>query len=1144
MTDSRLPPPLPPGELGSPREECLDPETLAAYVDARLDAAAAAAVETHLADCARCREWFVDVAAAVRPEYGDLTPARSGDDAAEPPGGRTAGLAPPLRRPWRWQTVVAGLAAAGLLVAAGTAVWQRIAGPGAPVSPVTELALAVGTSRPVEGRLTGGFAYGAYAGPLRTGDGRGAAALPVLAEVDRLRRLAGAAPDDVGLAAAAGVGRLVTGDIDAAVRELEDAAARAPGDARVHTDLAAAYLARSASTDTPADAVRALDAAQRALAADPGRIEAWFNRALALERVGPRAAARRAWEEYLARDASSEWASEARQHLANVSSRAEPAWPGVRRTLERRPLDSGVAARAAAQFAGDVRAHVEDELLVSWAESVLGTGRPCADCLEAAAALAGAILTQRGDATLQDLITGLRRADAAGAAARRRAAVGVRAFAQARAAIADGRIDAAEAALREAEAALASLVGAADGLVFFRGFVDYSLGRVGAAEGAFTQAADLARARRHGYIAGRADMMRSFVATRAARFRQSDALLERAIAAFTASGEDAFAAVALASRGEDRTAQGDTDAAWRYEAAALSLVSDHAPPRLRYVVFSIAGTIAAADRLEHAAAVLDEALSTAVADGDPGIRALSASQLADSLQRAGNAAAADRWLAEAERDVTRVDPGVRAQFETELDQARGRVWSDRNPEAALAALTRHIEGLPGSGSRFRLAEAHLQRGRIHRRLGRADLAEVDWRRGVALLEDQRPGVRDEQLRISHLAQAWDLFGELAALLVDRGDVVEGLRIAERGRARALLDSLAPGQQAAVVDVERLASRLGADTAAVVYLTLPDRLITWVVSQGRTQCVSTATPRATLESLAGRWRDRLTRGEAADGFAERLSRLLVDPVASLLPPGGTLLVVPDGPVAVLPFAALRAGGGLAGDRYALGVLPALSLLEHGRAAEGRTPRQVLAIGDPEVAAWEAGGLPRLPAAAREARAVAALYPRARIATGADATPAALFDGLTSDEVVHFAGHGVANEAFPGRSALLLAPGPEGTGTVSPAQLAAIGHASARLVVLSACSTAAGRVARGEGPLSLARPFLAAGVPTVVAALWPTGDRVNELLLTRFHRHVVEGEDARRALQRAQRWLRETEGGAFDDPRHWAAFVCLGGGPRRA
>jgi CHAT domain-containing protein len=177
-------------------------------------------------------------------------------------------------------------------------------------------------------------------------------------------------------------------------------------------------------------------------------------------------------------------------------------------------------------------------------------------------------------------------------------------------------------------------------------------------------------------------------------------------------------------------------------------------------------------------------------------------------------------------------------------------------------------------------------------------------------------------------------------------------------------------------------------------------------------------------------------------------------------------------------------------------------------------------------------------------VAALYPQARVLTGATATPAALFDGLASDEVVHFAGHGVANEAYPGRSALLLAPGPEGTGIVSPAQLAGIGRARARLVVLSACSTAAGRVARGEGPLSLARPFLAAGVPTVVAALWPTADRVNELLLTRFHQHVVEGDDARRALRRAQQWLRETDGGAFSDPRHWAAFVCLGGGPRRA
>ena len=54
------------------------------------------------------------------------------------------------------------------------------------------------------------------------------------------------------------------------------------------------------------------------IAKNPRHADALFNRALALESLGQKDAARAAWESYLQVDATSAWADEARQHLAST----------------------------------------------------------------------------------------------------------------------------------------------------------------------------------------------------------------------------------------------------------------------------------------------------------------------------------------------------------------------------------------------------------------------------------------------------------------------------------------------------------------------------------------------------------------------------------------------------------------------------------------------------------------------------------------------------------------------------------------------------------------------------------------------------------------------------------------------------------
>lgn len=95
---------------------------------------------------------------------------------------------------------------------------------------------------------------------------------------------------------------------------------------------------------------------------------------------------------------------------------------------------------------------------------------------------------------------------------------------------------------------------------------------------------------------------------------------------------------------------------------------------------------------------------------------------------------------------------------------------------------------------------------------------------------------------------------------------------------------------------------------------------------------------------------------------------------------------------------------------------------------------------------------------------------------------------------------------------------------------------RLVVLSACSTAAGRLSASEGATSLARSFLAAGVPAVVASLWDVDDLAASRLLVKFHRRIRAGDDPVKALRTVQ--LSEL---GTAPPAEWAAFQLIGGLP---
>jgi CHAT domain-containing protein len=97
---------------------------------------------------------------------------------------------------------------------------------------------------------------------------------------------------------------------------------------------------------------------------------------------------------------------------------------------------------------------------------------------------------------------------------------------------------------------------------------------------------------------------------------------------------------------------------------------------------------------------------------------------------------------------------------------------------------------------------------------------------------------------------------------------------------------------------------------------------------------------------------------------------------------------------------------------------------------------------------------------------------------------------------------------------------------------------RLVILSGCKTGIEQQFAGEGAIGFARSFLVAGVPVVVASLWPVdSDATAELMIT-FHRfRKTQIMSTTEALMRAQQDM--ITRGTYASPYYWAGFTVVGG-----
>jgi CHAT domain-containing protein len=316
--------------------------------------------------------------------------------------------------------------------------------------------------------------------------------------------------------------------------------------------------------------------------------------------------------------------------------------------------------------------------------------------------------------------------------------------------------------------------------------------------------------------------------------------------------------------------------------------------------------------------------------------------------------------------------------------------------------------------------------------------------------------------------------------------------------------------------------------------------------------------------------RLIREHREPGNRELLEKsrqlydLLLRPAESVLAGSMRLVVVPDGPLQVLPFAALR--------RNATQVLvdwkPLHTVVSATVYAELRKLRhpfgdhavEMAAFGDPRMPASGTAGLERsgnpdvrfavergldfspLPFSRQEVEGIAALFPRrSRIFLGADATEEHAKALGTDVRYIHFATHGLLDERFPLDSALVLSvpdkvQAGKDNGLLQAWEIFEQVRLDADLVTLSACNTGLGRELKGEGLIGLTRAFQYAGARSILASLWSVDDFLTMQLMKRFYAELAHGRSKDEALRAAQLELAHSQSSSA--PYYWAGFSLIG------
>jgi CHAT domain-containing protein/Flp pilus assembly protein TadD len=422
-------------------------------------------------------------------------------------------------------------------------------------------------------------------------------------------------------------------------------------------------------------------------------------------------------------------------------------------------------------------------------------------------------------------------------------------------------------------------------------------------------------------------------------------------------------------------------------------------------------------------------------------------------------------------------------------------------------------------------------GRVLKEFGRSREALLSFRDSIQTLEQMRQSVGLGDLRQSFLIERYEPYRAAADLLAKLpGDHRDLLDFVDRAKSKTLKESIGYLGTGA-----RLNGIPGAETkhsaTIVEYFFTHDKLLIIATAKGKTEVVVQNISSQEISRQRKEFEEDIKKNDSKEfvATARRLYTDLITPIETFLfrEKSEVLVILPDGPLYLLPFSALLdPAGQFLIEKTPIVFAPSRSVFQHCLVSHpdpvSNDPRVLLIDGS--------AGLRR---AQEEIAYLSQLYGDEATIVGSRDLPISA-KALKHSIIVHFSGHAVMQQ---GRPVLIMQTSPRQI-YLDSSVICSWKMPEAVLVNLAGCNTGIGPIAEGESPWGLIPAFLDAGTNSIVASLMDVDDTSIGRLNRIFYDLLKKGFGKARALQEAQLSLLRPARSDSVNPRLWAPYILVG------
>ena len=969
---------------------------------------------------------------------------------------------------------------------------------------------------------------------------------------------------------------------DEAIDQFNKALALDPNDAKSHLNLGAALLekgkldvGKTEGGRSVENFSRSLEQLNKGLQLDSSLLEGYFNRALVYQHMMLPREAEAAWREYLQKDPNSQWAEEAKRNLKQLEESNKRQAMTVDDSLKEfrkahQAGDDDAAWKLVTQHYTSAGNELSNRLLDSYLE--LSAADTSESSLSDLSYLADLEQKQTGDRYTSNLV---QRYSQAKPAVRNRLANARRRANSAYALFTQSEYD---EAIKEYTAAKQEYDDVGD--LAGRTFILYRLahcdvlrGDLAKAQQSFQQLLPICEANGYHWLGGQCLFSLAHAYADNNEFSKAISYSSRGLDKFKQfqdlNGEvKALTQLAALSQFVYRERN-----ALDYLSQGLALTTERqVEPMQQWGFFVQAGLSVDAMQLYDAALLFQKrALEIALEMGRPLMIQRSRGEL-------GFAYAALKMYAEALAEATKAfEVGASLPHGRELMANASWQLGDILRESgecdkAIDAYNRSIDLYQDLKVELYDYVAHKGRLLCLARTGDNNAIGNELAKVLQLFEGFRSKITTESQRNSFFAAEQSVYDFAIDYEFQRKtNPIKAFEYSEVSRARTLLDAVSGStsvrRTSYGLDLEistrnrplnltEIQAQMPDSSQILQYAVLDNKLFIWVITKSE---IKPEVVDITAPALTDKVRGYLTSinhppaGDNANtSAAVEMYRLLVTPAEPYLDKNKFLCIVPDKILHYLPFDALvspTTGAYLVQD-YNTGVAPSSTVfvrLTNEAALKTRKGDETfLGVGNPSFDRASFDSLNDLKAAVQEVETISSFYSQpSRLLVGPRATEDNITSEIPKADVVHLAMHFIQNGKSEMLSGFPLSPKAPATdqgsdGFWQSAEIYSLKLPRTRLALLSACQTGIEQQYNAEGAVGAARPFLVAGVPVVVASLWPVDSDATAALMidlhtnrTRFERPVTQ------ALRKAKLNMLHGQDLRYRHPYYWAPFVVVGG-----